>query len=237
MKRLFLCLALLLSLAACGAEPKWADDAAVSRAAYVHEGPASITLFTVLNNRSGSGAHSGLMINGSQRVMFDPAGTWHHPYLPERNDVHYGMTDKMVAFYIDYHARVTYRVVQQTVYVTPAQAEIALQRAKGYGAVPKAMCARSVSSILRGVPGFEFDPVDIRSRQTDERLWRTSRVSRPRSSPTATPTTIMACCWFRPKTPRRADKRLHAGFRWTRSGRAHSNRLWAGRGLACGFSA
>jgi hypothetical protein len=158
MKRLFLCLALLLSLAACGAEPKWADDAAVSRAAYVHEGPASITLFTVLNNRSGSGAHSGLLINGSQRVMFDPAGTWHHPYLPERNDVHYGMTDKMVAFYIDYHARVTYRVVQQTVYVTPAQAEIALQRAKGYGAVPKAMCARSVSSILRGVPGFESIP-------------------------------------------------------------------------------
>jgi hypothetical protein len=158
MKRLFLCLALLLSLAACGAEPKWADSAAVSRAAYVHDGPTSITLFTVLSNRNDSGAHSGLLINGSQRVMFDPAGTWHHPYLPERNDVHYGMTDKMVAFYIDYHARVTYRVVQQTVYVTPAQAEIALQRAQAYGAVPKAMCARSVSSILRGVPGFESMP-------------------------------------------------------------------------------
>ena len=25
---------------------------------------------------------------GEARIMFDPAGTWHHPSLPERNDVH-----------------------------------------------------------------------------------------------------------------------------------------------------
>ena len=97
MKRLFLCLAMLLSLAACGADPRWASDAEVSRAAYVSQAPASITLYTVLSNRNDSGAHSGLLINGSQRVMFDPAGTWQHPQLPERNDVHFGMTDKMVA--------------------------------------------------------------------------------------------------------------------------------------------
>ncbi len=158
MTRLFLCLAMLLSLAACGAEPKWASDADVSRAAYVSEAPASITLFTVLSNSNDSGAHSGLMINGTQRIMFDPAGTWHHPSLPERNDVHYGMNDKMIAFYIDYHARVTYRVVQQTIYVTPAQAQMAMLRAQSYGAAPKGHCARSVSSILRGVPGFESIP-------------------------------------------------------------------------------
>jgi hypothetical protein len=158
MKRLILCLAMLLSLAACGAEPQWASDAEVSRAAYVAEAPASITLFTVLSNRNDSGAHSGLLINGSQRVMFDPAGTWHHPRLPERNDVHFGMSDKMVAFYIDYHARVTYRVIEQTIQVSPQQAAIAMQRAMGYGAVPKAQCARSVSYILRGVPGFESMP-------------------------------------------------------------------------------
>jgi hypothetical protein len=158
MKRLFLCLAMLLSLAACGADPRWASDAEVSRAAYVSEAPASITLYTVLSNRNDSGAHSGLLINGSQRVMFDPAGTWHHPQLPERNDVHFGMTDKMVAFYIDYHARVTYRVIEQTIQVSPQQAAVAMQRAMQYGAVPKAQCARSVSSILRGVPGFEEMP-------------------------------------------------------------------------------
>jgi hypothetical protein len=156
--RILLCLALVLSLAACGAEPEWATDAEVSRAVYVHDSPASITLFTVLNNRSNEGAHSGLLINGSQRVMFDPAGTWHHPDLPERNDLHFGMNDKALAFYIDYHARETFRVVEQTVFVTPAQADAAIRLAMSYGAVPKAQCTRSISSILQGVPGFEDTP-------------------------------------------------------------------------------
>lgn len=158
MNRIFLCFALLLTLAACAAEPKWASDAEVSRAVYVDPGPASITLFTVLSNRSNDGAHSGLMINGSQRLMFDPAGTWHHPYLPERNDVHFGMNDKAVAFYIDYHARETFRVVEQKIYVTPEQAEAAIRLAMAYGPVPKAQCSRSISSILREVPGFENLP-------------------------------------------------------------------------------
>lgn len=158
MNRIFLCLALLVSLAACGAEPKWASDAEVARAVYVHDGPPSITLFTVLSNRSNDGAHSSLLINGSQRVIFDPAGTWHHPNLPERNDLHFGMNDRAVAFYIDYHARETFRVVEQTLYVTPAQADAAIRLAMAYGAVPKAQCTRSVSSILRGVPGFEDTP-------------------------------------------------------------------------------
>ena len=155
MHRILVCLAVLLSLAGCAADSKWASDADVARARFVADGPPSITLFTVVNNRSNAGAHSGLLINASQRVMFDPAGTWHHPSLPERHDVHYGITDKMVLFYIDYHARETFRVIEQKLVVTPQQAEIALQRAQGYGAVPKAECARSVSTILGGVPGFE----------------------------------------------------------------------------------
>lgn len=144
-----------LTLAACGAEPVWAPDEQVAAARFVAEGPKSITLFTVVNNRSGSGAHSGLLINASERIMFDPAGTWHHPRIPERNDVHYGITDKMVLFYIDYHARETFRVQEQTLIVSPEVAEMVAQRAKAFGAVPKAQCANSISSILRGVPGFE----------------------------------------------------------------------------------
>ena len=46
-------------------------------------------------------------------MIFDPAGTWHHPRLPERNDVHFGMSDKMIAFYVDYHARATFSVIEQ----------------------------------------------------------------------------------------------------------------------------
>jgi len=145
----------LLALAGCGADPVWAPDAAVARARYVHDAPPSITVYTVISNRDNSGAHSALLINGSERVMFDPAGTWYHPAVPERNDVHFGMTPRMVDFYIDYHARETFRVIEQTVPVTPEQAELALLRAKDYGAVPKAFCARSTSSILQGVPGFE----------------------------------------------------------------------------------
>jgi len=157
MVRAFLLLILSLTLSACGmsAEPTWAPDDKIAAARYVHDGPTSLTLFTVINNRSQEGAHAGLMINGSERILFDPAGTWRHPAVPERNDVHYGITEKIKAFYIDYHARETFRVVEQTVVVPPEVAEMVAARAKAYGAVPKAQCARSISSVLQGVPGFE----------------------------------------------------------------------------------
>ncbi|WP_432448754.1 hypothetical protein [Aliiroseovarius marinus] len=159
MVRLFAALALVLSLAACGgADNVWASDEAVSKAAYRHDGPPTLTLITVISRASGSGAHAALMINGSQRVIFDPAGTWHHPNLPERHDLHYGMTDKAVDFYIDYHARVTYDVVKQDLVVSPQVAEMAIRAAKQYGAVPKAHCGQSVSAILRSLPGFQSIP-------------------------------------------------------------------------------
>lgn len=157
--RLVLVLLAGLAVSACGgAEPVWAPDEAVARARYVHDGPPAITLYTVLATRDGSGAHSGLMINGRERIMFDPAGSWRHPQIPERNDVFYGMTPKMVNFYIDYHARETFDVVEQTVIVTPEVAEMVAQRAKAYGAVPKAQCSKSISDILSEVPGFEDLP-------------------------------------------------------------------------------
>ena len=155
MRRLILCCVALLGLAACAAEPVFAPQEAVTAARYVAEGPTSITLYTVINNRSGSGAHSGLLINASQQVMFDPAGTWGHPRVPERNDVHYGITPRIINFYIDYHARETFRVIEQKVIVSPGVAELVKQRAEAYGAVPKAQCSNSITSILAVVPGFE----------------------------------------------------------------------------------
>lgn len=153
--RLTLVLATLVALAGCAANAPYASDAEVQAAAFVADVPTSVTLFTVINNRSGGGAHSGLMINASQRVMFDPAGSWYHPNLPERNDVHFGVTDRMIAYYVDYHARETFRVVQQTVPVSPAVAQQIMNNALAYGAVPQAQCAHSISSVLNGVPGFE----------------------------------------------------------------------------------
>ncbi|MDD8023931.1 MAG: hypothetical protein PHX82_12570 [Paracoccaceae bacterium] len=158
MRRLFICLAMTLALAACGAKSTWAPDAEVQRAAYVSGEPPSVTLYTVIGATSGAGGHSSIMIDGSQRVMFDPAGSWYHPWVPERNDVHYGITEKMRKFYIDYHARTTWDVLEQKVPVTLAQAEMMRARAEAYGPVSKMMCASSTSSILRGVPGFESIP-------------------------------------------------------------------------------
>lgn len=149
-----LCAALALS--ACVApEGKWAPDEAVAAARFVEDGPREVTLYTVINNRSQAGAHSGLLIKGSETILFDPAGSWYHPRLPERNDVHFGVTPKMRAFYIDYHARETFRVMEQTVTVPPEVADMIATRAKAYGAVPQAQCANSITSILSGVPGFE----------------------------------------------------------------------------------
>lgn len=147
-----------LGLSGCGAESVYAPDEAVAAARFVAEGPKTVTLYTVVNNRSGAGAHSGLLINASERILFDPAGTWQHPALPERNDVHFGITDKMVLFYVDYHARETFRVQEQRLVVSPEIAEMVAARAKAYGAVPKAQCTNSITSILRGVPGFEAMP-------------------------------------------------------------------------------
>jgi len=155
MRKLLLGLMLPLILAACGAEPKWAPTEDVQQVRYHHDGPPSITLFTVISNRTGSGAHSGLMINGTQRVLFDPAGTWWSPSIPERNDVHYGITPHVLSYYIDYHTRVTYHTVMQTVEVSPEVAEMAIRAVEAYGAVSKAHCAKSITSILRTLPGFE----------------------------------------------------------------------------------
>ncbi len=158
MLRIVLSFAALLLLVACGAESRWASDEFVAAKRYVHDGPPTITLFTVLSTRSGSGAHTGLMINGSQRVLFDPAGTLRHPNIPERNDVLYGITPAVLDFYIDYHARITYDVVRQDIVVSPEVAEMAIRLVEAYGAVPKGHCAQSVSTILRQIPGFESIP-------------------------------------------------------------------------------
>jgi hypothetical protein len=159
MRSLTAALILPLALGACGgAEPIWAPDDVVARAVYHSPEPTSITLLTVVSTSNGSGAHTGIIINASQRVIFDPAGTFKHPLMPERNDVHYGLTDQRLEVYIDYHARVTFDVVTQKILVPPEIAELVVNKVQAHGAVAKAHCTDSTSALLRTVPGFESLP-------------------------------------------------------------------------------
>lgn len=155
MRKLILWLMLPVFLAACGAESKWAPDEDVQRVKYRHGAPPSLTLFTVISNRTNAGAHAGLMINGSQRILFDPAGTWWSPSIPERNDVHYGINPRVLSYYIDYHTRETFRTVMQTVEVSPEVAEAAIRAVQAHGAAPKSYCTQSITTVLKGLPGFE----------------------------------------------------------------------------------
>ncbi|MEM9709578.1 MAG: hypothetical protein AAF871_12410 [Pseudomonadota bacterium] len=140
----------LLALAACGgpAEPVWAPDTAVDAARFQSAGPSKVTLFTVRSVGSGSGAHAGLMIAGSERVLFDPAGTFRHPRAPERNDVHFGITDDVLDVYIDYHARASHDVEILEIEVTRSEADALIGEVTSYGAVPKAQCSLAITRVL-----------------------------------------------------------------------------------------
>ncbi|MDG3042546.1 hypothetical protein [Roseicyclus marinus] len=158
MKRLVravIALALAGTLAGCAAESVWAPDAVVSSAAYRPAGGPTVTLMTMISNTSGAGGHSALIIDGAQRLVFDPAGSWYHPMIPERNDVLFGMGEPFMGFYLDYHARETYHIVMQEIDVTPEVAAQLSQAVQSYGAVPQAQCSLSISRVLSRTPGFE----------------------------------------------------------------------------------
>ncbi len=157
-RRVFLAATLPVVLTACGADNIWASDEAVRGARYVSATPPAITLFTVIGIPRGEGGHSALMINGSQRVIFDPAGSWSHPRIPERRDVLYGITDNFKNFYVDYHARETYWVAEDTILVPRDVADLAIRRAEANGAANKSFCAIESGNVLSGVPGFETVP-------------------------------------------------------------------------------
>lgn len=161
MFRLLAACALALILGACTAQkgPR-ADDATIAAVAYRDPGPAYLTLYTMVNNRTGGGGHTSLLINASQRVIFDPAGSFYADIVPERDDVLYGITPAVEAAYRGAHARSTYHVVRQRIEVTPAQAEAAFQAARQLGPAPGGFCAIYTARLLQRVPGFEtINPV------------------------------------------------------------------------------
>ncbi len=151
MIRLIAGLLSLLVLAACGGADTFAPApvSEVQRRAYVHDGPTQITLYTVVDAENGGGAHTALLINGAQRVLWDPAGSFRHPHVPERGDLHYGITENIRKAYIDYHVRPTFSMVVQELPVTDAQARTLIDAAAAHGSANRSTCARSTSGILR----------------------------------------------------------------------------------------
>ena len=145
-----------LALSGCIKETAhYASDKMVRDVAYVHDGPPRISLYTMVNNESGAGAHSALVINASQRVIFDPAGTIKHDVFIEQDDVLYGATPSVLEFYTRAHARKTHHVVIQDLDVSLEIAERALRLVRSNGPVTSAFCASASSAILRQIPGFE----------------------------------------------------------------------------------
>jgi len=157
MRVVALLIASLLVLAGCAGsvDTRNATDAQIAAASYRDPGPAKVTLYTAVSNNTGSGAHSAMMISGSQRVLYDPAGSWYHPLAPERGDVHFGFTDFMRNFYLDFHSRETYHILVQEKEITVAQADAMIAAALEQGASPRAYCTQYVSRAMGRVPGFD----------------------------------------------------------------------------------
>lgn len=154
--RLLLCLgALVLALAGCATKQPFADDATIASVSYRDAGAPSLTLYTMVNNRTGKGGHTALMINASERIIFDPAGSFYADIVPERNDVLFGISPRVEFAYRSAHARETFHVVRQSVSVSAAQAETAYRLALANGSVAGAFCTNATSSLLARVPGFE----------------------------------------------------------------------------------
>ena len=122
---------------------------------YRHPGGATVTLVSVVSKRSNTAAHSALIVNGTQRIIFDPAGTLFHKNLKFRGDVIYDANPSVVDFYIRYHTRNTHDTVMQSVDVADALAEDLLKRLLSRGYVWKSFRAQSASTLLRATPGFE----------------------------------------------------------------------------------
>jgi hypothetical protein len=143
-------------LAACSSQPPsaQASDEIIAQTAYREAGPATLTLITMINNGSQAGAHTALMINGSQRVIFDPAGSFRNERVPRRDDVLYGIRPAVLAAYKGAHARSEYHIVLQTVEVKPEVAEQAIRLAIARGSVGDAQCAASTIALLMQLDGF-----------------------------------------------------------------------------------
>ena len=155
MRRIVCAFLLVAAVAGCTKPRVYATDEEIAAVSYRNPEEPSLTLYTMINNRSGEGAHTALLITASEQVIFDPAGSFYSEVTPERHDVVFGITPSMEKAYRSAHARSTFHVVSQKIDVSPEQAQTAYQLALQAGPVPDAFCTSATSKLLSQVPGFE----------------------------------------------------------------------------------
>ena len=69
--------------------------------------------------------------------------------------MHYGMFPAALDNYMAFQSNGIFYATQQTIVVPLATADQAIAEAKAQGATPKALCGRSISSVLAKLPEFE----------------------------------------------------------------------------------
>ena len=70
-------------------------------------------------------------------MLYDPAGTFQHPELPRRGDIHYGITPRYLDYYERYHARFSHFIHNQKIYVSRATADQVMTNAEALAARPR----------------------------------------------------------------------------------------------------
>ena len=161
MRRILLSLGVVAALSGCGSGRAVSSDPVVEKARYVSSEPQSLTLLTSIRNDTGNGAHSALLINASQRVIFDPAGNYFSQQVPQKGDVLYGVSPPVLQSYLNFQSSKGFHVVAESVQVSPDVAELALQKSVSNGAATSGFCSDNVSSIVHTLPGFTSLPVSL----------------------------------------------------------------------------
>lgn len=159
---------MLIVLAGCAVEVG-APSEEIARARYSTTDDPYVAVVSMVSTRTGRAAHTALFINASERVIYDPAGTFEHREMPERGDIHYGASDRMIDYYERYHARLSHFVHVQKIPVSRQVAEATLRRAQAQGPSPKSFCTTHTIDVLNdvdGLPRFEnsFYPEKLRQQ-------------------------------------------------------------------------
>lgn len=152
-------LAAAMALAGCSGLPSLVAAALApgpTPTAAMPDAAPEIALITILHRPSGLGRHTALLINGSQRVLYDPASHWTLGHSVRRGDLRLGFGAAAWDDYLRRAAALEAGVVIQRLPVPRAVADRAIARAATRPVAAPGTCALAVAQLLRQVDGFDW---------------------------------------------------------------------------------